>query len=111
VLDVVLAPGFLEAVDRKGRRLWEGLAGLVGDYPSVFEDVRGSGLLLGLKCVIPQAEIQAACREEGLLALTAGDNVLRLAPPLVITERECDEALAMMRRAAERCVRPAAAVA
>ncbi len=111
VLDVVLAPGFLEAVDRKGRRLWEGLAGLVGDYPSVFEDVRGSGLLLGVKCVIPQAEIQAACREEGLLALTAGDNVLRLAPPLVITERECDEGLAMMRRAAERCVRPAAAVA
>ncbi len=109
VLDVVLAPGFLDAVERKGRRLWEGLTGLVRDFPSVFQDVRGSGLLLGLKCAIPQAEIQAACRDEGMLALTAGENVLRLTPPLVITEAECDEAIQILRRAAGRCVRPAAA--
>ncbi|MBV9653679.1 MAG: aspartate aminotransferase family protein [Acetobacteraceae bacterium] len=111
VLDVVLAPGFLEGVCRKGEFLWRGLTDLVAAFPSVFAERRGAGLLLALKCVIPQAEVQAACREEGLLVLVAGDNVLRLAPPLVITEPECEEVLARLRRAAERCRRPAEAVA
>ncbi len=111
VLDILLAPGFLDAVDRKGWRLWNGLTELARAFPSVFQDVRGSGLLLGLKCAIPQADVQAACRDEGMLVLTAGENVLRLAPPLVITETECDEALNMVRRAAERCSRAAATAA
>lgn len=102
VLDVILAPGFLDSVVRKGEILWRGLSGVAADHPAVFSDVRGAGLLLGLTCVLPQAEVQAACLEEGVLALLAGENVLRLAPPLTITEAECEAAVAMIGRAAAR---------
>lgn len=111
VLDVILAPGFLDAVARKGERLWTGLRKVAADFPAVFEDVRGAGLLLGMKCAMPQVEVQAACLEEGLLVLVAGENVVRLAPPLVITEAECDEAVAMIARAAGRCAETAARAA
>ncbi|MBS0559733.1 MAG: aspartate aminotransferase family protein [Proteobacteria bacterium] len=103
VLDVILAPGFLESVDRKGRYLWNEFSKVAADFPQVFSDVRGAGLLLGIKCVLPQGEVQAACIAEGLLAITAGDNVLRLAPPLVLTDDDCAEAVRMLRRAAQRC--------
>jgi acetylornithine/N-succinyldiaminopimelate aminotransferase len=104
VLDVMLAPGFLEDVDRKGRRLRAALEKMVRGYPQVFENVRGMGLLLGMKCVIPQAEVQAACQAEGLLPILAGENVLRLAPPLVVTDADLDEAIGMLNRAARRCL-------
>ncbi len=110
VLDVMLAPGFLEGVRRKGERLRAGLDAIARDFSDVFVEARGKGLLLGMKCAIPVGEVQQACVAEGLLAITAGDNVLRLAPPLVLTEAECDEALAMLRRAAARA-RPSAAKA
>jgi acetylornithine/N-succinyldiaminopimelate aminotransferase len=103
-LDVILAPGFLEGVERKGRQLRAGLEKIARDFPQVFENVRGMGLLQGVKCVLPQNEVQAACVAEGLMAITAGDNVLRLAPPLVLTESDVDQALAMLRRAAARVV-------
>jgi acetylornithine/N-succinyldiaminopimelate aminotransferase len=104
VLDVMLAPGFLQDVDRKGRRLRAALEKLVRDYPQVFENVRGMGLLLGLKCAIPQAEVQVACQAEGLLPILAGENVLRLAPPLVLTDADLDEAIGMLDRAARRAL-------
>jgi acetylornithine/N-succinyldiaminopimelate aminotransferase len=69
------------------------------------------GLLLGLKCAIPVSEVQAACLAEGLLAITAGENVLRLAPPLVIAEAEIDEALGMLERGARRALPSAARAA
>ena len=72
------------------------------EYPQVYEDARGMGLLQGLKCVLPQGEVQAACVAEGLMAITAGDNVLRLAPPLVVTDADLDEAIVMLRRATRR---------
>jgi acetylornithine/N-succinyldiaminopimelate aminotransferase len=100
VLDVMLAPGFLDHVDRAGRHLWRGLLEIVAEYLDIFEDARGAGLLVGLKCVVPQGEVQAACTEAGLLTIGAGENVIRLAPPLIVTEAECDEALGMIRRAA-----------
>ncbi|MDE2515419.1 MAG: aspartate aminotransferase family protein, partial [Rhodospirillales bacterium] len=103
VLDVILAPGFLDSVVAKGKRLRAGFDRIARDYPTVFEDARGMGLLLGMKCVMPNGEVQAACVAEGLLAITAGDNVLRLAPPLVVTEADCDTALEMLDRAARRC--------
>ena len=106
-LDVILAPGFLQEVDRKGRKLRVALDKIARDYPAVFADARGMGLLLGMKCVLPQGEVQAACVAEGLLAITAGDNVLRLAPPLVVTDADLDAAVAMLDRAARRCL-PAA---
>jgi acetylornithine/N-succinyldiaminopimelate aminotransferase len=111
VLDIMLAPGFLDSVDRKGRFLWNEFGKVAQDFPEVFADVRGAGLLLGMKCVLPQAEVQAACLAEGLLALTAGDNVLRLAPPLVLTDEDCKEAAAMLRRAAQRCLPSTARIA
>ena len=102
VLDVVLAPGFLEDVQRKGAKLRGELDRLAREFPQVYEDARGMGLLQGLKCVLPQGEVQAACVAEGLMAITAGENVLRLAPPLVITDADLDEAMAMLRRATRR---------
>jgi len=108
VVDVMLAPGFLQEVERKGRKLHLELGKIVGEFPQVFEDARGAGLLQGLKCVLPQNEVLASCIAEGLLPITAGENVLRLAPPLVLTDRDLDEAIEMLRRAARR-VSPAAA--
>ena len=105
VLDIVLATGFLPDVDRRARTLWRSLEALVVQYPSVFETVRGAGLLLGLKCVVPAAEVQAACTAEGLLTVTAGDNVVRLAPPLIVADADIAEASAMIDRAARRCLR------
>ena len=103
VLDVVLAPGFLDEVDRKARRLWFALEQVVREVPSVLEDVRGAGLILGLKARVPNAELQAAFTAEGLLSVAAGDNVVRLVPPLVLTDADVDSAVEMIRRGARRC--------
>jgi acetylornithine/N-succinyldiaminopimelate aminotransferase len=102
VLDVMLEPGFLEDVERKARLLRGELDAVARDFPSVFTEVRGLGLLLGLKCAVPQGQVQAACVAEGLLVLTAGDNVLRLAPPLVVTDGDIAEAVSLLRRAATK---------
>ncbi len=103
VLDTVLAPDFLDGVARKSEMLWTELGKIVADYPTVFAELRGAGLMLGLRCVVPAAEVQGACLAEGLLAVAAGENVVRLVPPLVITEADCADAVAMIRRAAQRC--------
>jgi len=102
VLDVVLAPGFLDGVVRRGDRLRAGLEKLVRQEPAVFAGVRGQGLMLGLVCEMPKTEVQDACVAEGLLTVGAGENVLRLVPPLVVTEDDIDEGLARLRRAAIR---------
>jgi acetylornithine/N-succinyldiaminopimelate aminotransferase len=102
VLDVVLAPGFLEDVQRKGAKLRSALDALAREFPQVYEDARGIGLLQGMKCVLPVGEVQSACVVEGLMAITAGENVLRLAPPLVVTDADLDEAIGMLRRATLR---------
>ncbi len=104
VLDVVLAPGFLDEIDATARYLWDGLVALTQTYPSVFTEARGAGLILGLKCAVPNGEVQAAGLAEGLLTVAAGDNVLRLVPPLIIRQGECDEALALLARMARRCL-------
>jgi acetylornithine/N-succinyldiaminopimelate aminotransferase len=98
VLDVILAPGFLDEVGRKGQVLWNAMGKLVAEFPRVFVDVRGAGLIQGLKCVVPAGDVQAAFTAAGLLTVTAGDNVLRLVPPLVITDADITAAVAMMRQ-------------
>ena len=108
VLDVMLAPGFLTDVTRKGQLLWDELTTLVQDEPEVFTEVRGAGLMQGLKCLVPNGEVQAAFTAEGLLSVAAGDNVVRLVPPLVVTDADIADAMAMMRRGARR-VRPSQA--
>ncbi len=109
VLDVVLEPGFLDHVAARGRTLKAALQALVEERPDVFETVRGHesapGLMLGLKCRVPVAEIQQAALQEHLLTVGAGDDVLRVVPPLVVDDAECREAAARLSRAAER-VRP-----
>jgi acetylornithine/N-succinyldiaminopimelate aminotransferase len=107
VLDVILAPGFLDEIVATGEYLRAGLEKLCRDYPSVFTEVRGQALLAGVKCAVPNTELQNAAVAEGLLTVAAGDNVLRLIPPLIVRQAECDEALARLGRAA-RHVQPAA---
>ena len=102
VLDVLLGAGFLDNVVARGAQLRAGLDRIARDYPGVFTEARGQGLLQALACIPPQGEVQAACAEEGLLAITAGENTLRLAPPLVVTPADVDAALAMLDRAARR---------
>ena len=88
VLDVVLADGFLDEVKRKGLFFKQGLAAIADEFPTVIEDIRGSGLMLGLKCAMPNARVNAALRDQKVLGVPAGDNVVRLLPPLVISEDE-----------------------
>ncbi|NHO32885.1 aspartate aminotransferase family protein [Acetobacter fallax] len=110
VLDVLLAPGFLEQVRERAALLDTLLDGLVRDFPDVFSERRGLGLLIGLRCVPKAADVLAAANQADLLAVTAGDNVLRLVPPLVITESDCHEAVKRLTQAAEavRAVSPEA---
>ena len=103
VLDVILAPGFLDEVDRKARRLWHMLEDVVRENPTVLEDVRGAGLILGLKARVPNGELQDAFMAEGMLSVAAGDNVVRLVPPLVLTDADIDAGVEMIRRGARRC--------
>ncbi|MCG8562188.1 MAG: aminotransferase class III-fold pyridoxal phosphate-dependent enzyme, partial [Hyphomicrobiales bacterium] len=100
VLDVVTEPGFLEEADRIGRMLRDRLEGFVARHGDVVSEVRGAGLLLGLKCVPPAAACVDAVRETGMLTHTAGDNVLRLMPPLTIREQHVEEAIEHLEQAA-----------
>jgi acetylornithine/N-succinyldiaminopimelate aminotransferase len=99
VLDVMLAPGFFERVRQIALLAKQKLASVVDRYPQVLSEVRGEGLLIGLKAVVPAAELQAALRAEKLLTVAAGDNVVRLLPPLIVSEAEIDDAVVRLERA------------
>lgn len=109
VLDVMLAPGFLDQVDGMARLLWRGLLDLAEKHPKLIEGVQGAGLLLGIKLrpEFNNGEMQAAAVAEGLLTVAAGMNVLRLAPPLIINEAEVAEALRLLDRTCLRMARDA----
>jgi acetylornithine/N-succinyldiaminopimelate aminotransferase len=100
VLDVMLADGFFANVERMGRLLRGRLEALIERHPSVFAEVRGAGLMLGLKCVVPNTEMVNRLREAGLLTVGAGDNTVRVLPPLIIGENHVDEALAILDKVA-----------
>ena len=100
VLDVVLEEGFLDEVTRKALLFKQGLAAIADEFPQVVEEIRGTGLILGLKCAMPNARVNQALRERHLLAVPAGENVIRLLPPLNVTDAEIGEALARIRAAA-----------
>jgi len=100
VMDVLLKPGFLANVDAMGKRLLKGLKEIAAAYPGVIDTVRGQGLLLGIKTVVPNTEFQTRLRDAGLLTITAGDNVVRMLPPLIIGEKEVDEAIAIVKSVA-----------
>lgn len=102
VLDVILDDGFLENVQRIGAHLRGRLEALAAAQPGVIAEVRGSGLILGLRIAEPlvNADFAKACFERGLLLVPAAENVVRILPPLIIVEAEVDEALAKLSDAA-----------
>ncbi len=102
VLDVVLAEGFLESVAQNGESLKRRLLALKERYPSIIEDVRGEGLMFGVKTRIPNGDFATAARDEKLLTVLAGDNVVRLLPPLTINQTHIDEAATKLEAACAR---------
>ncbi|GJL86531.1 MAG: acetylornithine aminotransferase [Minwuia thermotolerans] len=109
VADTVLADGFLENVQQIANRMKQGLASISDRFPTVFKGVRGTGLMLGLECVMVNGDVVAALRDQGLLTVPAGDNVVRILPPLVIGDAEIDEGLGMIETAATELAGKAAA--
>lgn len=99
VLDVLLAPGFLEQVQARGALLAHLLDDLIVRYPHILAERRGLGLLIGLRCIPPVSVVQNAARDAHLLCITAGDNVLRLVPPLTVSEEECRLAITRLTQA------------
>lgn len=96
VLEIVLEDGFLDQVQASARLLREGLESLVQRYPGVVAEARGLGLLLGLKCVVPNGDVVKAAMDRGLLTVPAGDNVVRLLPPMTIGPAEIQTALTLL---------------
>ena len=99
VLDVVLEEGFLEQVQERSLYLKQRLAELADGFPDLIEGVRGDGLMQGLKCKTSNLEVVGAFRKEHLLSVPAGDNVVRLIPPLTLTENDIREAVEKMEAA------------
>ena len=98
VLDVMLKPGFFEHAQKMSLLLKQKLASVVDRHPDVLAEVRGEGLLIGLKAVVPSGDLVDALRDERLLTVGAGDNVVRLLPPIV-TEAEIEESVQRLDRA------------
>jgi acetylornithine/N-succinyldiaminopimelate aminotransferase len=99
VLDVVTKPGFLDHVRKMALLFKQRLAEIKDRHPAVIAEVRGEGMLIGLRSQIPNGELVDACRAEKLLTVGAGDNVVRLLPPLIVSEAELADALARIDRA------------
>ncbi|MBM3520950.1 MAG: aspartate aminotransferase family protein [Alphaproteobacteria bacterium] len=99
VLDVVLADGFLDAVKARGLSLAQRLARLKDEHPAIIAEVRGHGLMVGLKCRVPNTEVMAAALNERLLTIGAGENVVRLLPPLIVSDADIGEAVERLDRA------------
>jgi acetylornithine/N-succinyldiaminopimelate aminotransferase len=99
VLDVMLKPGFFEHVQKMSLLLKQKLASVVDRYPSVLSEVRGEGLLIGVKAVVPSGDLVAALRDQKLLTVGAGDNVVRFLAPLIVNESEIDYSIQSLERA------------
>ncbi len=107
-LDVMLAPGFFEHVQKMSLLLKQKLASVVDRYPGVVNEVRGDGLLIGVKAVVPAGDMINALRDEKLLTVAAGDNVVRFLPPLIVGETEINDAVTRLERACARLARTSA---
>ena len=99
VLDQVLADGFLEHVRKLSLAFRQKLARLADEHPAIIEEVRGEGLMIGIKCKVPNTDLVAAARSEHLLMVGAGDNTVRLLPPLNIGDEEVEEAIDKLSKA------------
>ena len=96
VMDLVLEPGLLDEVSRKSDIIKTGLINLIAEHSDKLESVHGLGLMLGLKCKIPSADLLAKLRERKILVGTAGNNMLRLLPPLNISDTDIDRAIKLI---------------
>ena len=94
----MLAPKFFDQVQRASLIMKQKLASVVDRYPDVVSEVRGEGLLIGLKAVVPSGDLVAALRHEKLLTVGAGENVVRLLPPLIVSEAEIEDAVSRLER-------------
>jgi len=110
VLDVMLAPGFFDRVKRTALVFKQRLAEIKDRYPELIAEVRGEGLLIGLRALVPAGELVDALRAEKMITVAAGDNVVRLLPPLIVTEQEIAECIARLDRACAKLNRAAIAV-
>jgi acetylornithine/N-succinyldiaminopimelate aminotransferase len=99
VLDVILEDGFLDNVLRQSINLKQKLERLKDQHPTIIEDIRGSGLMMGIKCKVANTALQKAALDEKLLIIGAGDNVVRLLPPLIVTDADVTEAVNKLERA------------
>jgi acetylornithine/N-succinyldiaminopimelate aminotransferase len=109
VIDEVSKPGFLDHAKKIALLFRQRLAEIKDRHPAVIAEVRGEGLLIGLKCVVPSGDLIDAMRAEKLLSVAAGDNVARLVPPLIVSEAEVGEAIARLDRACTAVERAAGA--
>jgi acetylornithine/N-succinyldiaminopimelate aminotransferase len=100
VVETVMAPGFLEDVNRKAGLLRQKLEGLLAAHPEVFEEVRGAGLMLGLKCKAVNMDVVQAGYDNEIITVPAADNVIRLLPPLTLSDDEIAEAFVRLDKAA-----------
>jgi acetylornithine/N-succinyldiaminopimelate aminotransferase len=101
VMEIVAAPAFLDSVRAKAGLLRQRLEGLVADNPEVFEEVRGTGLMLGLKCKAVNIDVVNAGYANEVITVPAADNVIRLLPPLTLSEDEIGEAITRLDAAAK----------
>jgi acetylornithine/N-succinyldiaminopimelate aminotransferase len=99
VLDVMLKPGFFDHVQQMSLLLKQKLASVVDRYPQVLSEVRGEGLLIGVKAVMPSGDLVNALRDQKLLTVGAGDNVVRFLAPLIVSEAEIEESVVRLERA------------
>ncbi|HWD12694.1 aspartate aminotransferase family protein [Pseudochrobactrum sp. sp1633] len=108
VLDVMLADGFFDHVNEMASQFRQGMASIIDRYPDVFTEVRGKGLMIGLKCVVPNTDVITGLRAEKMLSVGAGDNVVRLLPPLTVTADDMREALNRIEKVAAKLSKAAA---
>lgn len=96
MLDVILAPGFLANVDKMARLLWDKLGDVVAKYPDILVDVRGQGLMVGMRCAVENNLLVNQMIDNGVLTVPAGENVVRMLPPMILEESHIDEAVSAL---------------
>jgi len=104
VVGEILSSGFLENVVEQGKYLKERLSSLVIRHPKIIEEIRGMGLMIGIKMRVPNADFVNALRAEKLLTVPASDNVVRVMPPLILEKKHIDEAMPKFEAACEKFV-------